>query len=128
MYVNLSDYAIVKVEANCIEEDIYSKSGEQKKFCFHKKMVCYTKYDNLYYPNYLASSNNYYKHSSLNEQFAFEPYACSKKEINEIAQTLRKRKPLKKRKISDEHWQKLRQHEKYNHAYQFLDLEPFVKK
>jgi erythromycin esterase-like protein len=123
IYINLKDYAIVKVETNSVVKDLYAKKGEQKKFCFEQKVACYSKQGNFYYPHYLATANNYEKHSIHNEQFAGKAVTYSKKEINDLF-----KKPTTQQVISDEHWQKLRQHEKYIHRFEFVDLEPFVKK
>ncbi|MRT94858.1 erythromycin esterase family protein [Ancylomarina sp. 16SWW S1-10-2] len=115
LYINMQDYAIVKVESITINDKSKIRNADHyetyksKNIWFERDVIFYRKQDNYYFMDYTYHQNNW-SWGSYCERFGFKANIVKDKSFEF---------PKKTKPISDDFWSPYTKHHRYKNQYQY---------
>ncbi|MGZ2368246.1 erythromycin esterase family protein [Ancylomarina sp. YFZ004] len=123
LFINMDDYAIVKIESNTINDrnKIWnaekSEAYKSKDIWFERDVVFYSKQGNYYFMDYAYHHDNW-SPISYNERFGFKATLFKSKSF---------KIPKTSKTVSDDFWSSYVQHHRYKNKYQYQEIKEFSK-
>lgn len=123
IFINMKDYAIVKIESNTINDRNKIWNSEKyeayksKDIWFQRDVVFYCKQGNYYFMDYAYHHDNW-SSISYYERFGFKANILKDKSF---------KFPQTSKTISDDFWSPYMKHYRYKNKYQYQEIKEFSK-
>jgi len=124
IYINMEDYAIVKIESNTVNDRNKIWKAEEfdayksKDIWFERDVVFYRKQGNNYFMDYAYHHDNW-SSVSYNERFGFKATLLKSKSF---------KIPKTSTTVPDDFWSTYMQHHRYRNKYEHQEIKEFSKK